>query len=102
MIIGLPKEIKAQEARIALLPAAAYQLVRRGHTVLVERGAGVGAGYADSDFAQAGATLVDDHAIPFRDADLVVKVKEPQPSEYALLRPKQILFTYLHLAADRV
>ena len=100
MIIGVPKEIKVQEYRVALLPSAAYQLIRRGHEVVVERGAGLGAGYPDADYEQAGARLVTDHAAVF-EADLVVKVKEPQPSEYALLRPGQLLFTYLHLAADR-
>jgi alanine dehydrogenase len=101
MIIGVPKEIKDQEHRVALLPSAAYQLVRRGHQVLVERQAGAGAGYPDEGYAQAGATLVDDHAVPFEKAELVVKVKEPLPSEYGLLRPGQLLFTYFHLAANR-
>ncbi len=101
MIIGVPKEIKGQEFRVALLPSAAYQLVKRGHQVLVERNAGAGAGYPDEDYARAGATLVDDHARVFDKAELVVKVKEPQPSELPLLRRGQILFTYLHLAADR-
>ena len=80
---------------------SAYQLVQRGHQVLVERQAGAGAGYPDEDYARAGATLVDNHAIPFEKAELVVKVKEPLPSEYGLLRPGQLLFTYLHLAANR-
>src|SRR2546426_9214753 len=101
MTIGIPKEIKGQEYRVALLPSAAYQLIQRGHEVIVERSAGTGAGYPDADYDQAGATLVSDHAAVFEKADLVVKVKEPQPSEYALLRPGQILFTYLHLAASR-
>ncbi len=101
MIIGVPKEIKGQEHRVALLPSAAYQLVKRGHQVVVERGAGNGAGYPDADYEQAGAKLVADHAAAFAEADLVVKVKEPQPSEYPLLRPGQILFTYLHLAASK-
>jgi len=101
MIIGVPKEIKSQEHRVALLPSAAYQLIRRGHRVLVQRGAGAGAGYPDSDYEQAGAQLVNEPARIFGEADLVVKVKEPQPEEYALLRPGLILFTYLHLAADR-
>ncbi len=100
MIIGVPKEIKAQESRVALLPSAAYQLIRHGHRVLVERGAGVGTGYPDADYAEAGATLVDDHAAPFA-ADLVVKVKEPLPAEFPLLRPGQLVFTYLHLAASQ-
>jgi alanine dehydrogenase len=101
MIIGVPKEIKQQEYRVALLPSAAYQLIKRGHQVLVERDAGTGAGYPDEDYSQAGATLVSEHAAVFEKADLVVKVKEPLPSEYGLLRRGQILFTYLHLAADR-
>src|SRR5512133_776310 len=101
MIVGIPREIKEQEYRVALLPSAAYQLIRRGHTVLVERNAGVGAGYPDADYAEAGAHLVDEHAKVFRDSELVVKVKEPLTSEFSLLRPGQILFTYLHLAADR-
>ena len=100
MIVGIPKEIKGQEYRVALLPAAVYQLLKRGHQVLVESGAGAGAGYLDADYERAGARLVVDHAAVF-EADLIVKVKEPLPSEYALLRPGQLLFTYLHLAANR-
>src|SRR5207253_8945324 len=101
MIIGVPREIKDQEYRVALLPSAAYQLIKRGHQVVVERGAGAGAGYPDNDYEQAGGTLLEDHAAVFRKADLIVKVKEPQPSEYGLLGPEKILFTYLHLAANR-
>jgi len=101
MIIGVPKEIKQQEHRVALLPSAAYQLIKRGHTVIVERNAGTGAGYPNADYEQAGATLVDAHAAVFARADLIVKIKEPLPEEYPLLRPGQILFTYLHLAADK-
>src|SRR5881296_106801 len=101
MTVGVPKEIKGQEYRVALLPSAAYQLIKRGHQVLVERNAGAGAGYPDADYDQAGATLLSDHAEVFQKADLIVKVKEPQASEYPLLRPGQILFTYLHLAANR-
>jgi alanine dehydrogenase len=101
MIIGVPKEIKDQEHRVALLPSAAYQLLKRGHKVLVERGAGAGAGYPDADYEQAGAAMVGDHAAAYEQADLVVKVKEPLPSEYPLLRPGLILFTYFHLAASR-
>src|SRR5688572_33497058 len=101
MIIGVPKEIKEQEFRVALLPSAAYQLVQRGHEVLVGRGAGVGAGFPDAQYEKAGATLIDDHDALFARAGLIVKVKEPQPSEFALLKPGQILFTYLHLAASR-
>jgi alanine dehydrogenase len=101
MIVGVPKEIKEQEYRVALLPSGAYQLVAHGHAVLVERGAGVGAGYPDDEYQRAGASLVDSHAEVFARAELVVKVKEPLPSEFALLRPEQLLFTYLHLAASR-
>jgi alanine dehydrogenase len=101
MIIGLPKEIKAQEHRVALLPSAARQLGQRGHTVVVETGAGTGSGYQDEDYSRTGAVLVTDHAEVFARADLVVKVKEPLPSEYQLLRKNQLLFTYLHLAANR-
>jgi alanine dehydrogenase len=101
MIIGVPKEIKEQEYRVALLPSGAYQLTKRGHQVIVERGAGVGAGYPDSQYQQAGAQLVDSHTTVFEKAGLIVKVKEPLPVEYSLLRPGQMLFTYLHLAAGR-
>ncbi len=101
MIIGVPKEIKQQENRVSLLPSAAYQLNKRGHRVLVERGAGVGAGYLDADYEQAGAIMVGEHAAVFAEADLIVKVKEPLPEEYGLLRRGQILFTYLHLAANK-
>jgi alanine dehydrogenase len=101
MIIGVPKEIKEQEHRVGLLPSAAYQLIKRGHKVIVERNAGAGAGYPDADYEGAGATMVDDHAAAFKQAELVVKVKEPLPAEYSLLRRGQILFTYLHLAPNR-
>src|SRR5258705_1768412 len=101
MIVGVPKEIKGQEYRVALLPSAAYQLIKRGHRVIVERNAGTGAGYPDADYDAAGATLVSDHSAVFEQADLVVKVKELQPSEYSPLPPGQILFTYLPLAASR-
>lgn len=101
MIVGIPKEIKDQEYRVGLLPSAAYQLIQRGHQVLVERQAGAGAGYPDEDYERAGAKLVAEHAAIFQAAELVAKVKEPLPQEYGLLRPGQLLFTYLHLAANR-
>src|SRR3954470_3993743 len=101
MIIGVPKEIKEQEFRVALLPSGAYQLTKRGHKVIVEKNAGAGSGYPDADYQQASATIVDSHEAVFEKADLVVKVKEPLPSEYPLLRRGQILFTYLHLAASK-
>lgn len=101
MKIGLPKEIKQQENRVALLPSGAQQLIRHGHEVVVEKGAGVGSGFPDEEYRHVGAQLVDRHEEVFALADLIVKVKEPLPSEYPLLRSGQILFTYLHLAADR-
>ena len=101
MKIGVPREIKQQEYRVAALPSGAYQLIKRGHQVIVERGAGVGAGYPDAEYESAGAKLVDSHAAVFEQTDLIVKVKEPLPEEFSLLRPGQILFTYLHLAASR-
>jgi len=101
MIVGIPKEIKAQENRVGLLPSAAYQLIKRGHRVLVEKSAGVGAGYPDEEYVQAGAEMVVKHADIFERADMIVKVKEPLPEEYGLLREGQILFTYLHLAASK-
>src|SRR5688572_31921391 len=101
MIVGVPKEIKPQEYRVAMPPSGAYQLVRSGHRVLVEKNAGAGAGFPDADYLHAGAEVVDSHQRVFAEADLIVKVKEPQPSEYAMLRGGQILFTYLHLAANR-
>jgi alanine dehydrogenase len=101
MIVGVPKEIKAQENRVGLLPSAAYQLIQRGHRVLVEKGAGVGAGYTDEEYTRAGVELLDKHAEVFARAEMIVKVKEPLPDEYRLLREGQILFTYLHLAASK-
>jgi len=101
MIVSVPKEIKEQENRVAVTPAAAYQLIKRGHRVLVETNAGTGAGFPDKDYADAGATLLSNHAEVFQQGELIVKVKEPLPSEYSLLRRGQILFTYLHLAANR-
>jgi len=101
MIIAVPKEIKEQENRVALTPSAAYQLIKRGHRVLVEQNAGAGAGFPDRDYEAVGATMVSTHAEIFAQGELIVKVKEPLPSEYALLQRGQLLFTYLHLAANR-
>ena len=101
MKIGVPKEIKEQEYRVAVLPSVVYLLTKLGHQLYVERNAGAGAGYPDTEYEQAGAIMSADHAEIFHEADLVVKVKEPLPSEYPLLRKGQILFTYLHLAATR-
>src|SRR5467141_2572810 len=101
MIIGIPKEIKEQEQRVALLPSAVEQLKRRGHNVLVEKNAGVGSGYPNEDYKKAGAEIVDLAKDVFARADMIVKVKEPLPAEFPLLRKGQILFTYLHLAANK-
>jgi alanine dehydrogenase len=101
MIIGIPKEIKKQEYRVALVPSAAYQLVKHGHQVLIQRGAGVGSGFGDDEYERVGARLIDGAKEIFDRSDLIVKVKEPQAAEVAMLRPGQMLFTYLHLAADK-
>ena len=101
MIIGVPKEIKEQEQRVALLPAAVEQLTKRGHTVLVEKNGGVGSGYPDQDYKKAGAEIIDLAKDVFASADLIVKVKEPLSAEFPLLRNGQIIFTYLHLAASK-
>jgi len=101
MIVGVPRETKRDEYRVALLPVGAEELVRAGHAVLIERGAGAGSGLPDEAYAAAGATLVDGPADVFGKADLVVKVKEPQPQELSLIRRGQTLFTYFHFAADR-
>jgi alanine dehydrogenase len=100
MIVGVPKEIKQDEYRVAMLPVGVEELTRAGHRVLVERGAGLGSGISDELYKSNGADLVDSPAEIFGQAELVVKVKEPQPLEYSLLRSGQILFTYLHFAAD--
>src|SRR2546430_10878486 len=92
MIVSVPKEIKEQEFRVSLSPSAAYQLIKRGHRVLIERNAGAGAGFPDTDYEAAGATLLKDHTEVFGQGELVIKVKEPQPAECALLRRGQILF----------
>lgn len=99
MNIGLPKEIKVKENRVALTPGGVATLVRRGHSVTVERGAGVGSGIADSEYEKAGATMGS--AADAWAAEMVVKVKEPIASEYPYLRDDLLLFTYLHLAADQ-
>lgn len=100
-IIGVPKEIKAQESRVALTPSAAWQLMRNGHTVLVETEAGAGSGFLTDEYRSAGCEIVETAAEVFARAEIIVKVKEPQPQEIAMLREGQILFTYLHLAASK-
>jgi alanine dehydrogenase len=100
MRIGVPKEIKPQENRVALTPAGAHSLADAGHDVLVQRGAGLGSGFSDAEYEQAGARLGADAEQVFAHGELIVKVKEPIAAEYPLLKPGRILFTYLHLAAD--
>jgi alanine dehydrogenase len=101
MRIGVPAEIKVHEYRVGLTPGSVAELTAARHDVVVQSRAGAGIGFQDRDYQRAGATIAPDASSVFRTADLIVKVKEPQPAEYALLRPGQILFTYLHLAADR-
>ncbi len=101
MLVGVVSEIKRGERRCALTPAGAAELVGDGHDVIVQNGAGAGSGYEDEDFSSAGARLADDPSEVWQTADLLLKVKEPVPAEYHGLRNGQILFTYLHLAADR-
>jgi alanine dehydrogenase len=101
MIIGVPKEIKEQEQRVALLPSGTKQLTKHGHSVLVETNAGLGSGYSDQDYVKAGAEIVEQTKDVFARADMIVKVKEPLEAEFPLLRRGQILLTYLHLAASK-
>lgn len=101
MRVGVPKEIKKQEHRVGLIPASVREFVQHGHEVFVESGAGVAIGFDDDLYRKAGATILPDAASVFQKADLIIKVKEPQPHECAMLRSDQVLFTYLHLAADK-
>ena len=100
MRIGCPTEIKPQEFRVGLTPNAAQEAVNHGHEVIVQAGAGVGAGFTDADYVAAGAVIIDTAEEIFATADMIVKVKEPQPGERKMLREGQLLFTYLHLAPD--
>src|SRR5687767_1742895 len=101
MRIGVPKEIKNREYRVGLTPPSVTELVAAGHEVIIETGAGTGIDFSDDDYRDAGARIAASAAETFAAADMVVKVKEPQPQEIALLQPNQVLFTYLHLAADK-
>jgi len=101
MIVGVPKEIKPDEYRVALIPVGAEELRRRGHRVVVQRGAGEGSGIDDALYADHGGEIVESPEAVYRQADLVIKVKEPLPQEYPLLRPGQIVFGYFHFAASR-
>lgn len=100
MLIGVPKEIKNNEFRVGLTPPSVHELVARGHKVIVQTGAGAGIGLTDEQYTAAGARIVPSAQEIFAQAEMVVKVKEPQPQECAMLRPGQILYTYLHLAPD--
>jgi alanine dehydrogenase len=100
MLIGVPREIKVREYRVGLTPTSVRELTAQGHRVLVETGAGDGIGCDDGDYIRAGATIAAAPVEIFATADMIVKVKEPQPAERAMLRPGQVLFTYLHLAPD--
>jgi alanine dehydrogenase len=100
MHVGVPKEVKTHEYRVGLIPASVREFVHRGHDVVVETGAGAGIGFVDVAYEAAGARVLSDAAAVWAEAELVVKVKEPQPQETALLRPGQVVFTYLHLAAE--
>jgi alanine dehydrogenase len=100
MLIGVPKEIKTHEYRVGLTPTSVREVVHSGHAVLAERDAGLGIGVSDADYERAGATIAATAADVFARAQMIVKVKEPQPAECRMLRPDQVLFTYLHLAPD--
>lgn len=101
MIIGVPKEVKSDEYRVGLLPVGAETLVKAGHRVLIEAGAGVGSGISDQEYAACGAEMVAKAADIFAQAEMIIKVKEPQPAECPMLQKDQIVFTYFHFAADR-
>lgn len=100
MRIGCPKEIKPQEGRVGMTPAGADTFVKEGHTVYIEQGAGLGSGFSDGEYAAVGAQILPDAKAVYNSADMIIKVKEPLPPEYDLLREGQTLFTYLHLAPD--
>ena len=100
MRVGVPKEIKVHEYRVGLTPASVAELVAHGHEVVVETKAGNGIDCPDSAYEKAGAKILPDAQSVFHSADMIVKVKEPQPQDIAMLEPRHILFTYLHLAAD--
>ena len=101
MRVGVPKEIKNHEYRVGLTPGSVAELVHAGHEVVVETQAGMGIDFTDAAYEKAGATILPDAAAVFAGADMIVKVKEPQPQEIAMLEPRHLLFTYLHLAADK-
>jgi alanine dehydrogenase len=101
MIVGVPKEIKDKECRVSLTPGGVESLVHAGHQVLVQTSAGVASGFGDGQYEQSGAQLVDDPERLFGGAEMILKVKEPLPEEHDFMRPGLLLFTYLHLAANK-
>ncbi|HVD99582.1 MAG TPA: alanine dehydrogenase [Cytophagaceae bacterium] len=102
MIIGVPKEIKPSEFRVALTPGGVVELKKNGHTVLVQTGAGNGSGYTDEEYKTAGASLIDSPEKIFQQAEMILKVKEPLETEYKLIRENQVVFTYFHFASSRI
>src|SRR5690606_27723711 len=101
MTIGIPKEIKNNENRVAITPAGTQEFVRRGHTVIIERSAGVGSGFNDDEYVGAGAKIIDSAEEVFASADMIMKVKEPVEPEYKLIRKGQLVFTYFHFASHQ-
>jgi len=101
MIVGVPKEVKDNEYRVAIVPVGVEEMKKAGHEVLVEKSAGKGSGISDKDYQGAGAKIISTHEQLFQKAEMIIKVKEPLPSEYKLLKEDQIVFTYFHLAADK-
>ena len=99
MIIGVPKEIKTNENRVALTPGGAYELVKRGHKVFVQSTAGVGSGFSDKEYKEAGAKMTRDIESTYQKAEMIMKVKEPIKKEYNLVKKNQLLFTYFHFAS---
>ncbi len=99
MIIGVPKEIKNNENRVALTPAGTKELVKRGHTVYIEKAAGAGSGFTDEEYIQAGARIIDQAAEVYQQAEMIIKVKEPVEQEYKLIKKEQLVFTYFHFAS---
>ncbi len=100
MKVGIPSEVKVDEYRVAITPSGVRELVGHGHSVVIEKGAGEGSAISDAQYTEQGAKMLNDTDAVFADSEMIIKVKEPQPAEVALLRPRQILFTYLHLAPD--
>lgn len=101
MIIGIPKEIKVMEDRVAITPEGVHYLTKNGHKILIEKNAGIGSGFTDDDYKSAGAFVLNDPEDIYKGSNLIVKVKEPQPSEYKYLRKNQIILAYLHLAVEK-